>query len=220
MINRNFKTKGMKYFSYSILILLCISYPAKNTAADAIFFTDELNPVLLSNKEELVDTTKIVPIDRTNYYDHYKIITTHYVTTTFLSMEQVKSVVMDELIKLNYKFEIDKAYELESTERITLDFYLEDQKLGILFPSSNNYGSVKKEHKNINTDIEKPYMLERNLSNGGLYRDILVLQKTWYWYQYTEENIDVELCGKSDIEEILRQDLRFFIKEYLNSSTK
>lgn len=156
-------------------------------------------------------------IQKDNYYSYYVKKETAPAITDWLRHREAVPIITSEIESLGYKVENHKLYETEEGKQIVLDVYLPEQNLGILFNEGHAY-PVKETQRSI-----KIYRLYRYESSGNLVCDIfktfpdniLVLQETWYWYQYMkDDNGNVQLLDKDTAIKILKQDVKSFIEKY------
>jgi hypothetical protein len=139
-------------------------------------------------------------------------------TTNWISRHEAVPIIIDELNKLGYKTSSYELYELPDSNRIIVDVYNRDNDLGIVY-NTGHFGSVKKEQRNTRTFNQDRFrsggQLGKRENYDNLPDNIIVLQETWYWYQYRDGNTN-DLLNKSTILEVLRQDIRAFVKEFEN----
>ena len=107
-------------------------------------------------------------------------------------------------------------YELPDGNRIVLDFYDRWNNIGIVF-NTGHYAEVKEEHRNFRVFNQYRYMYSGGYGNLEVYKNlpnnILVLQETWYWYQKIKDNSGGNELNMNTAKEILRQDVRAFLKD-------
>ncbi len=189
----------VKTFKIFIIISISIVFNAKS---------QENNTILSDYKKD---------IQNNNYYNYYVKNSTTSIITNWLKHDEAIPVITSEIKSFGYKVENYKLYEIEKDKQIVLDVYLPDQNLGILFNEGHAY-PIKKTQRNI-----KIYRLYRYELSGNLVCDrfktfpdnILVLQETWYWYQYMKkDNGDVHLLDKNTAIKILKEDIKSFIENY------
>ncbi len=156
-------------------------------------------------------------INRENYYDYYFTSKPFNLVTNWLTRNEAVPIIVEELDKLGYKTFTFRLYELPDSSHIIVDVYNRDKDLGIVF-NTGHIGSVEKKQRNMRTFNQIPYKAGGQLGKLETYKNlpenIIVIQETWYWYQYGENTNSADLLNKSTIIEILREDIRAFVKEF------
>lgn len=168
------------------------------------------------------DNTADANINRDNYYKHYKAGGAVPLTTNWLRRNEAVPIIVDELTKLGYRTHDYVLYELEDGSNILLDVYSRGSDLGVVF-NTGHFAEVKEEQRNTRTFNQDKFKHSGSLGKREAYTNlpvnIIVLQETWYWYQYRDNKSTEGLLNKATAEQILRQDIRAAAEAFKKKSS-
>lgn len=168
------------------------------------------------------ENTQLDQINRSNYYDYldnYDPALNGVIFTAFLSREEIISNVIqvfkDSSSSVSTFVRSYILYELENGEEILLGAYDRENDLGIVV-NTGHYLEIDSTQRTNRIFKKITYRKNRKIifkEYTNLPSNILVLQESWYWYQFNKINNEYyeNLCNKSDIIEILKEDIRCFI---------
>ncbi|MFT2011551.1 hypothetical protein ACMA1I_22965 [Pontibacter sp. 13R65] len=174
------------------------------------------NPSLHS-VTELADPS----INRDNYYEyHKKSGGGEPLTTAWLRRSEAVQVIIDELKELGHLPKEYVLYEFADGNTLVVDAYISEKDLAIVFNQSH-YADVKKEHRDISRLHQFKYKYAGAKGTPYTYtsftKNFIVLQETWYWYQYLNDKPSKGMVSRATIEQILRQDVRALVADYQSS---
>jgi hypothetical protein len=157
-------------------------------------------------------------INSENYYEYYHSGGTVRTTTNWLRRHEAVPVIIDELKKLGFETREYILYELEDNDQIIIDVYLRENNIGIVF-NTGHAAFPNKSQRSKRTYNQGKFKVSGSIGkrkvHNSLPKNIIVLQETWYWYQYQNSPND-KLLGKETAKKILREDVRNQITEFKN----
>jgi hypothetical protein len=157
-------------------------------------------------------------IDTQNYYEYYHSGSTVPTTTNWLRRHEAVPIIVDELEKLGFKTREYVLYELEDNDKIIIDVFNKENNIGIVF-NSGHFAFPNKTQRNKSIYNQDKYKFSGSRGKRKVYenlpKNIIVLQETWYWYQYQSSPND-KLVEKTIAEKILREDVREIMMELKN----
>ena len=152
-------------------------------------------------------------INRNNYYDFLKHSELQPITTNWLRRNEALPIIVDELTRAGHKIKTGVPYQLADGRRLVLDAFIEELNAGVVF-NTTHIASIKPEQRSISKFVQITYTGEGRIHRDeftDLGPDIIVLQETWYWYQYYDDGSADGLLNKATAENILRQDVSYMI---------
>jgi hypothetical protein len=160
-------------------------------------------------------------VNSDNYYE-YRVTPVPgqgVVSTDWIRRNEAVPIIIEELEKLGLKISPYVLYELEDGNKIILEAYNRQNDIGLVF-NTGHLLTVKKEQRDTRTFNQDGFKYGGSLSRRSAYKElpqnIVVLQETWYWYQYTDDqSIEIHV-DKETAMRILREDISAFIKELTN----
>jgi hypothetical protein len=157
-------------------------------------------------------------INSENYYEYYQSGGTEKITTNWLRRNEAVSIIIDELEKLGFETKEYILYELEDNNQIIVDVYQRENNIGIVF-NTGHFAFPNKSQRNKRVYNQWKRKVSGSIGKIKVYdslpKNIIVLQETWYWYQY-QKSPNEKLVGKEIAENILREDVRKKITEIKN----
>ena len=157
-------------------------------------------------------------INSENYYDYYQSGGTVSTTTNWLRRHEAVPIIIDELEKLGFETKEYILYELEENDQIIIDVYQRESNIGIVF-NTGHFAFPNKNQRNKRVYNQGKRKVSGSIGKQKVYdnlpKNIIVLQETWYWYQY-QDSPNEKLLGKEIAENILREDVRKKIMEDKN----
>jgi len=154
-------------------------------------------------------------ITNENYYEFH----TTAQTTSWLSRDEIVPIIIEELEKYNFKWNYKYVlYDLNDTVSILLDVYSKENNFGFIY-KTGHYSMPDIKHK-INLEYtQTKYNLKGSMVRNkiDLPENIYLLNENLYWYQYNKDENEInDFVCKSKIIEILRNDLRNVLDNYVN----
>lgn len=172
--------------------------------------------------------TAQIHIDSNNYFKFYS-TDAHQINsgiqTIYLDKESISEVIFSEMDSLGFewlhKFRI---VEIDSGLPVISICYSEKQKVGFLFEGSHSLVplEVNRHVKSLFKKTGYDYS-EKIVGSGGESRfirieevpdNLFIIKQECYWYQESENSND-ELVSKEIIYEILRQDIRTVLRNWM-----
>ena len=165
-------------------------------------------------------------IDTSNYYNYYsngKNLKGQGPTTSWLTLNEVVPVIMDELKTAGHDWLYDyKLFKVSPEHYIVLAAYSRKSNFGFLYIQGHEAFPSKEHRKNLtqNKLLGADYSSCEETPSGEpnfikikkLPKNVFVLNENCYWYQYTDNQEDnISLLTKETAFKILRDD----IKKYL-----
>lgn len=168
-------------------------------------------------------------INSSNYYKYYcnsyDSLKGNELTTDWLRLDDVVPVMLEELKNAGYDWLYDRTiYKLKNGQYINISAYSRKNNIGLLyieghelFPSKKHRDILfQKDNSNIEyTECEETFNGEANFVKiKSLPTNIYVLKEDCYFFQSTNNPEDNKrLITKEDALEILRQDIRKYLKD-------
>tara|TARA_B100000378_G_scaffold277406_1_gene277657 strand:- start:779 stop:1351 length:573 start_codon:yes stop_codon:yes gene_type:complete len=157
-------------------------------------------------------------IDNKNYYEYYYSANAVPTTTNWLRRHEAVPIIADELKNLQFKTKEYILYELEGNDKIIVDVYNKENNVGIVF-NSGHFAFPDKSQRNIVVYNQDKFKVSGTIGKRKVYdrlpENIIVLQESWYWYQY-QNSRNNKLVDKNTAEKILREDVREYMAKYKN----
>lgn len=160
-------------------------------------------------------------INRDNYYEYRvtQVSGQGNISTGWIRRNEAVPIIIEELEKLGLKTSSYVLYELEDGNKILLEAYNRENDIGVVF-NKGHLAIPKKEQRETRTFNQDGFKYGGSLSRRSAYKElpinIIVLQETWYWYQYTnDKSIEIHV-DKATAIRILREDVRESLKELTN----
>jgi len=167
-------------------------------------------------------------IDSSNYYSYYsygKNLKGQNLTTSWLKMDEVVPVIMDELEKAGHDWLYDYSlFKVAPGQYIVLAAYSRKSNFGFLYIQGHEI-FPSKDHRNhltqndlLGADYssceETPSGKPNFIKIKKLPKNVFVLNENCYWYQYTDNKEDNKsLVTKETAFKILRQDVKKYLKK-------
>jgi len=167
-------------------------------------------------------------IDSSNYYSYYsygKNLKGQNLTTSWLKMDEVVPVIMDELEKAGHDWLYDYSlFKVAPGQYIVLAAYSRKSNFGFLYIQGHEI-FPSKDHRNhltqndlLGADYssceETPSGKPNFIKIKKLPKNVFVLNENCYWYQYTDNKEDIKsLVTKETAFKILRQDVKKYLKK-------
>ncbi len=167
-------------------------------------------------------------IDTSNYYNYYSnggTLKGQGPTTSWLTLNEVVPVIMDELEKAGHHWLYDYSlFKVAPGQYVILAAYSRKSNFGFLYIQGHEVFPIKAHRKHLtqNDLLTADYSSCEETPSGNpnfvkikkLPKNVFVLNENCYWYQYTN-NIDdnKSLVTKQTALKILRED----IKKYLTN---
>lgn len=159
-------------------------------------------------------------IDNTNYYSFHE--KGHGITTNWLRVSEVVPIIIDELNKNGIEYHKINVGELHSLNDstllvITVAFDKGDKQAGFVYEQRHSALINVKEREFLKDTNQQRYsQIQRGtqykwMTTDKLPQNIFLLKQTVYWYQYRGGKTNFPV-NKSRIEDILRQDIRDYLK--------
>ena len=168
-------------------------------------------------------------IDTTNYYNYFssgKNLKGTNLTTSWLSLNDVVPIIMDELKKAGHDWLYDyKLFKVTTEQYIVLAAYSRKSNFGFLYIEGHDMFPSKEHRKHLtqNDLVGADYSSCEETPSGKpnfvkiqkLPKNVFVLNENCYWYQYSDNPEDNKsLLTKETAFKLLRQD----IKKYLSKT--
>lgn len=167
-------------------------------------------------------------IDSSNYYSYYsygKNLKGQNLTTSWLKMDEVVPVIMDELEKAGHDWLYDYSlFKVAPGQYIVLAAYSRKSNFGFLYIQGHEIFPSKDHRKHLTqNDLlgadyssceETPSGKPNFIKIKKLPKNVFVLNENCYWYQYTDNKEDNKsLVTKETAFKILRQDVKKYLKK-------
>lgn len=160
-------------------------------------------------------------IDNSNYYDFKQ----QRGTTNWLRQSDAIPIIIDELIKNGSPYHaigVGDLLKINDSMRlvVTITFAIKGKKYGFLYEEGHSAELKANERNYLNNRDEWSFDQFERDTNNKIYSkrikpipaNIFLLKETCYWYQYGSPGRDFPI-SKKIIQEILRQDIRFFLSK-------
>lgn len=161
-------------------------------------------------------------INNSNYYNY---VSSQNATTNWLRISDAVPVIIDELKKNGVSYHtigIGDLLKINDTSSlvVSVSFTYNDSSYGFVYERNHSASLNVKERDYLkNTGNQKYYQIQKDTSVKGykwilinpLPHNIFLLCQTTYWYQYDDNNTKFPV-DRTMIEEILRQDIRDYLK--------
>jgi hypothetical protein len=178
----------------------------------------------------LMSKAQDVKIDSTNYWKFYD-ETAHnknsMVKSISLSKTMIIDIVSDEMKKLGFKWiSTFRIIKIDENRCITSICYSDKSNCGFLFDEiyETEHNQEDRNWKSLNKKYSGYDYVERIISLDGSYKfenikevpkNLYILKMNDYWYQEsTNKEKSKKLVSKEFIVELLREDVRRFLKNF------
>ena len=172
-----------------------------------------------------ISQVAVQKIDSTNYYDFFA----SGKSIMWLEEESVVKIITEELRYLGYETMFPHSLvKLDSSKYFVATVFCRELNASFLYiqthtyPPSKNYRALRSsDRKDMGYDFIQ--MVETNegpkfIKIKDLPQNVIILNEDCYWYQSLGN--DNKLVSRSNIEKILRQDIRTKIKKMLELNVK
>ena len=167
-------------------------------------------------------------IDTTNYYSYFssgKNLKGNNLTTSWLRLNEVVPIIMDELEKAGHDWLYDyKLFKVAEGEYIVLAVYSRKSNFGFLYIEGHDMFPSKEHRKHLtqNDLVGADYSSCEETPSGKpnfvkikkLPKNVFVLNENCYWYQYSNNPEDNKsLLTKETAFRILRIDIKTYLSK-------
>lgn len=163
----------------------------------------------------VTNSSSPVQFDKNNYYEFYlHKPDNNALFTEWLVKDEILSVIFSEFEKAGLQVERNIEIQKGNTFYI-VDGFCRLKNVGFMIEEGKNVPSKKKR----DPEVRFLYSVELNKNNdyvlvpaGSLPGNIFLFKQEWYWFQGARTKSEVPLVGKENIIEILRKDVRDYLK--------
>lgn len=162
-------------------------------------------------------------IDTSNYYDHY----TSRATMNWLRVSDAVPIIIDELEKNEFSYafiKVGKLFKIDDEQYFVMTVaYNKDTKFGFIYKQGHELFSSKSDRNFMTRENKSEFQyvqsesvndtLTKYIQIKRLPKNVFILDENVYKYEYDTKSNENFPVSKEVISEILRQDIRAYLKK-------